>query len=376
MQDPNQLRAEFQNLLDEQTNFYRAKYLQYSKNQDRIDAERVRKKRTSLARAIMSMGSGGLDGAERAQLQDCATLAGVHFDAQRIFLPWALLKSHDDLELRDLTVANAGAAGYLVATSNGAMRDVLRGWSVALNAGVTVIDGLVGDMAVPRVTTSPSVSAISTEATAITDSQPVLAQTVLAPKVLACYCEFSRLLGKQANAEALVRMVMLSALGIFLDRQILNGSGAAGELLGLFNVAGTQTQSGTTLAHAGTTIMKKLSSEAGAMDQDLAFISTPAVRQLLENRERAAGNAGFVWDKGAVADLPAFASNECPAASMIVGPWPQLILGQWGPPGLILEINPFDPAGFKQGVIQARMILTADAAVLRPDAFIKSTLIT
>ena len=44
--------------------------------------------------------------------------------------------------------------------------------------------------------------------------------------------------------------------------------------------------------------------------------------------------------------------------------------------GWALEINPFDPTGFKQGVIQARMILTADAGVMRASAFIKSTTIT
>jgi len=204
----------------------------------------------------------------------------------------------------------------------------------------------------------------------------VLGQAVLAPKNLACFVEFSRLLAKQANAESFVRMVMLSTLGKFLDSQLLTGSGASGELQGLFNVAGVQTQSGTTLAHAGTTTMKKLTSEAGAVDEEIAFVSTPAVRQLLENREKATGNGGFVWDGGTVADRPAFASNECPTASMVCGPWPQVILGQWGPPGLIVEINPHDPAGFKAGIIQARMILTADAGVIRPSAFIKSTSIT
>jgi len=332
--------------------------------------------RFSLARTILDMSAGALQGADRKLLETTATLAGVHFDLQRIYLPWSLLKSHDDLDARDLTVASAGSAGYLVATSNDAARDVLRGYSVTLSAGITAIDGLVGDLAVPRVTTSPTASAIPTEGTMITDSQPAFGQTVLTPKVLACYCEFSRLLAKQANAELVVRMVMLSALGMFLDKQILNGSGASGELTGLFNVTGLQTQTGTTLAQLGVTTMKKLSAEAGAVDRELAFVSTPAVRLLLENRERVAGGAGFVWDKSAVADLPAFASNECPAASMLVGPWPQVILGQWGPPGLTLEINPFDPTGFKQGVIQARMILTADAAVIRPAAFIKSTSIT
>src|SRR6266571_1073776 len=159
----------------------------------------------SLARTILDMSAGALQGADRELLEKTAMMVGLHFDPQRVFVPWALLRDHADLEVRDLTVASAGSAGYLVATSNAAAaRDVLRGWSVALSAGVTVLDGLVDNAAIPKVTTSPTVSAIPTEGTVITDSQPVFGQSVLAPKVLACYCEFSRLLAKQSNAEVVV----------------------------------------------------------------------------------------------------------------------------------------------------------------------------
>jgi len=326
----------------------------------------------SLSRAILGMASGSMDAAERNLLEKAAALAGVHFDAQRIFLPWALLQP----ETRDLTVASAGSGGYLVATSYGAARDTLRGWSVALSAGITVIDGLVGDMAIPRITTAPTGYALATETTTITESQPVIGQVAFTPKNLACFCEFSRLLAKQAAAETVVKMILLSTLGKFLDTQILNGSGASGEMTGILNTAGLQTQSGTSLAQAGVTVMKQKAAEAGAVDRELGFISTPAVRQLLEIREKVAGNAGFIWQGGQVADLPAFASVECPAATMLVGPWAQVILGMWGAPGLMLEINPFDPTGFKAGVIQGRMILTADVGVIRPSAFVKSTSIT
>jgi hypothetical protein len=122
--------------------------------------------------------------------------------------------------------------------------------------------------------------------------------------------------------------------------------------------------------------MKKLSAEAGARDEDLAYISTPAIRQTLEVREKASGNGGFVWQEGRVADRPAFASIDCPIASMFVGPWPQVVVGQWGPPGIVLKLNPYEQSKFKAGIIQARMVLTVDMAWIRPDAFVKSTSIT
>jgi HK97 family phage major capsid protein len=323
----------------------------------------------SLKRSIENMGYGALDGGDRELLEKCAKIAGVPFDPNRVFLPWALLK-------RDLTVAGAASAGYLVGTSVGAAADILRGWSFSFSAGATFMGGLQDNLLIPRVTTAPTTHAIPTESTAITESTPLLGQVALVPKNLACFIEFSRRFLLQADAEQFVRMVMLSALGQFLDQQILSGTGVSGELLGLFNVAGVQTQSGTSLGHSGVTTMKKLSSEAGARDENLAFVSTPAIRQTLEIREKATGNGGFVWQAGTVADRPAFASNDCPTASMIVGPWPQVVVGQWGPPGITLEINPYEQTNFRAGILQARMVLSVDMAVIRPSAFVKSTSIT
>jgi hypothetical protein len=121
--------------------------------------------------------------------------------------------------------------------------------------------------------------------------------------------------------------------------------------------------------------MKQLSSEAGARDEDLAFVATPAVRQLLEIREKATGNGGFVWQAGMVADRPAFASNDCPSASMVCGPWSEVVIGLFGP-GVTLEINPNEETKFKQGIIEARVVLDADMGVIRPSAFVKSESIT
>jgi len=187
--------------------------------------------------------------------------------------------------------------------------------------------------------------------------------------------DFSRQLALQANAEQFLRMILLGALGQFLDNQVLQGSGSAGELSGLFNTSGVQTQSGTSLGLDGVTTMKKLSSEAGARDEDLAFVATPAIRKLLETREKASGNGGFVWQGGAVADRPAYASNDCPTASMICGPWSQVVVALFSP-GVTLEVNPNEQNKFKQGIVEARVVLDADMGVIRPSAFVKSQSIT
>ena len=222
MDNPHVLSAELQSVLDVQIDYHRAKLHQFQRRQDRLAAERAGKKPFSLARAVRDMGHGGLksESPDYQLLEKAATLAGVHFDPHRVFIPWALLQPQRELEQRDLTVASAGTGGYLVATSVGSAVDLLSGWSVVASAGITLLDGLVGGLAIPRVTTPPTGYAIPTEATAITESQPVLGQSVLEPKNLACFVEFSRLLAQQANAETLVRMVLLSTLAISLGSNI------------------------------------------------------------------------------------------------------------------------------------------------------------
>jgi hypothetical protein len=60
---------------------------------------------------------------------------------------------------------------------------------------------------------------------------------------------------------------------------------------------------------------------------------------------------------------------------MICGDWSLLYLGIWGQ-GFVLEINPYDPSGFKAGLIQGRMIVSCDVAVLHPTAFVVASSIT
>jgi HK97 family phage major capsid protein len=370
MYNPHQLSPASQEILSQMTAYHAERLAIFEKH---LEADRRRKAAGdgfSLVRTIQAMvhPNGSLNRADRTLLEKCAELVGREFDPQRVFLPWQLLG-------RDLTVTNASSAGYLVGNSYGAAADVLRGWSITAGAGVTFTDASGGALLIPRVTTAPTVHALPSEGDTITESTPVLGQATIAPKSLGAFVDFSRQLALQANAEQFASMILLGALGQFLDKQVLQGSGSSGELLGLFNTTGLQTETGTSLDLDGVTTMKQLASEAGARDEDLAYVSTPAIRQLLEIREKASGNGGFIWQGGMVADRPAYASNECPAASMIVGPWSQVVIALFSP-GVTLEVNPYEQAKFKQGIIEARVVLDADMGVIRPSAFVKSESIT
>ena len=252
--------------------------------------------------------------------------------------------------------------------------DILRPWSVTARAGMLIETGLAGNLAVPKVSAKTTPSWQSTEATQIAPSQPIVVQIALSPKTVWDVVVFSRQLALQANADRFVGRELLRTIGTALDQGVLSGTGASGQPQGLLNTTGIQTQSGTTL-NTGVSTMKQKSAEANVTDENIAFLSTPAVRTLLEGRERATGGGRFVWDQDKVADRRAYVSIDVPTATMVCGDWSLIYLGIWGT-GVTLEINPCDHAGFKAGLIQARMLISCDVAVLHPSSFIVATSIT
>lgn len=319
----------------------------------------------SLARMFAGMRDGHLSGLERELLEQSARDAGQNFDPQRVQVPWKFF-------LRDLTAASASAGGYLVGTAMSEVVDILRPWSVTARAGITIFDGLRESLPIPKVSTKSSGNWLTNEATQVTESTPVLGQTTLQPKLGGGYVELSRQFSLQAAGEQFARMELLRTVGSLLDVAVLNGSGASGQPLGLLNTVGIGTQSGTSLAYSGVLNMKETCATANAVDANIAYIGTPAVRELLEGRERATGS-GFIWDNDRVASRPAYVTTDVPASTLICGDWSEIILGLWGS-GLQVEVNPY--ANFQAGIIGARIIVGCDVAVKHAASFCVATSVT
>jgi HK97 family phage major capsid protein len=315
---------------------------------------------------VVQMGLGGVRDENREALQEYAREIGADFDPARPLVPFAAF--------RDLVKGTATAGGYLAGNETSEAVDILRPWSVTTRAGLLIEAGLVGDQSIPKVAAKSTPAWLPTEGAQMTPSQPTLGQITVTPKHVGAVVNFSRQLAKQANAHVFVGRELMRTVGTALDQAVLNGSGAAGQPTGILLTAGVQTQSGTTL-NAGVLTMKRKLAEANVDDARIAYVSTPAVRELLESRERAAGGGRFVWDRDQVADRPAFVSTDIPAATMLAGDYGNAYVGIWGE-AFKLEINPFDPSHFKSGVIQGRIILSCDVAVLHAAGFCKSESIT
>jgi HK97 family phage major capsid protein len=320
--------------------------------------------RVNIARMISDLGAGRSHGEDREALEEHARRTGASYDPQRPQVPLSAFQ-------RALTVAGDGELVGLEAQDP---RDILRPWSVTARAGVQVEFGLVGNQVVPVTSGKATPAWFTDELTGSAASTPTIAQRPITPHTAGAVVNFSRQLSLQANAEAFVSRELLRTVGTAVDQAVIAGSGADGEPQGLIGTDGVGTQAGTSLAYAGVLSMKRKVADANAPDEAISYIGTAAVRELLEARERAAGN-GFIWDDDKVASRPARVSTDVPAATLIAGAFEAVYLGIWGD-GITVEINPHDPDGFKSGVIRARVLVSCDVAVVHPGAFVVATSIT
>jgi HK97 family phage major capsid protein len=366
----NDLSPELQSSLDIITQSFRAQFTDFQRGQANRRADADRKGVVRFSRAIQQMmdNRGLADGPEKEFFDEVAKARGGRFDPHRITLPLGCLT-------RDLTVAQAAAGGFLVGSDLGEAQDVLRPWSIVMQGGVTVEENLTGNVVIPKTLAGTSIAWQATEGAPSSASSPTLSQTSMTPKVAIGIVNASRTFMLQANPERWLRRELTRVAGVAVDTATLVGSGVSGQPLGILNYAGLSTQSGTSLAWAGVLAMKKNASVANVADGSTSFISTPTVRALLEARERATGNGGFIWENDRIASCPAFASTLMPTGAAISGPLAGITLGLWS--DLRIEINPFETAQFKTGQVMIRVLVAVDTALtVDPLSFTTSTSIT
>lgn len=279
---------------------------------------------------------------------------------------------------RDLTVATAGAGGFLVETQNVGFIDMLRSRSVAFRMGATRLSGLQGSITIPRQSAAATAVWLANEASTITESQQTFVQVAMSPKNVGAYTEISRqlLLQSSPGAEGIVTSDLSAVVALAADLAVLNGSGASGQPTGIINTAGIGGVTGTSLAFAG--ILEFQSDVAGSnvMPSRGGYVTTPAVASLLMQRVKFTNTASPLWEgnlwDGQMVGYAAMSSTQVPSANMIYGDWSEVVVGEWGV--LEIEVNPY--ANFQAGIIGVRAIYSMDVGVRRPFAFSLATSIT
>jgi HK97 family phage major capsid protein/HK97 family phage prohead protease len=292
-------------------------------------------------------------------------------DARGFIIPVDVLRSPLFVQQRDLTAGTSTAGGNLVATNllSGSFIDILSKKAVLMRAGAQVLNGLVGNIAIPRQTSGASAYWIG-EGSAPTESAQAFDQVTMGPKTVGAFVDYSRKLMLQSSidVEAFVRMDLARILALEIDRVGLYGSGSSNQPLGIKDTSGINT---VDFAAATPTFAEvvQLESEVAADDADVAgmkYLVNASMRGALKTAQKASNTAQFIWEPGdTVNGYEALVSNQLASGDVIFGNFSDLIMGFWS--GLDLLADPY--TGSKEGNIRIVAHQDVDMAVRHAESF-------
>lgn len=219
----------------------------------------------------------GYSGTQPFSPQNDADLGGV--------LRGILLNDMSDIprELQSaMTTGSDSSGGYLVpSVLSERVIDLARANSVVMRAGAMTLPMDAAEMAIARVTGDPT-TAWRAETGAVTASVPTFGRYYLRPKTLAAIVPVSmELLEDTPNAGSVIEQTLMAALGVEMDRVLLEGTGAANEPRGIANTSGVNSQTGvgtpSNYSQITTAVRDILAANYPGEIQDLAWVMNPTV---------------------------------------------------------------------------------------------------
>ena len=289
------------------------------------------------------------------------------------FITPSMIKVMTPQMLRVLTAGTATDGAELVADNllAGSFIDVLRNLAVVMSFGPTVLDGLVGDVLIPRKTSGSAGGWIATEGGDAASSEAQFDQVPLTPKTVGAYSTITRQLLMQSTPaiEGLIRDDLAKAIAIAIDLAALYGSGASGQPTGISVQTGINEP--TAFVGAVPTWLEVIALESAvavdnALFGNLAYIMEPAMRGSLKGTAKAGTFPIFViGDDNTMNGYPIGVTSQITSGDIFFGNFADLVLGFWG--GLDITIDPYTAA--LSGSIRMIALQSMDVAVRHPVSF-------
>jgi HK97 family phage major capsid protein len=336
----------------------------------------------SIVRAMA--GAAGLNvdaGREREISAEVARRSGRTFEG--IAVPMAALSG--PVEQRVFTTTNpaGGPGSNLIQTSvlGDQFIDKLRAALVIRQLGATVLSGLVGNVAIPRLKADATGGWVA-ENSPVSASDPQTDQVTLSPHHAGAIIEFSRnmLLQSSPDIESIVRGDLAAVLAQTLDNAAINGTGASNQPRGILNTAGignvAMGTNGLALTYACMADLMGTVADANAETGSLSYLTNTKVRRaaakLVDSQGRPLGTdvvfqgAPRAFTNNVPANLTkGTSSGICSAA--IWANWADLLIGVWSE--LDILVNPYESTAYPKGNVQVRAMLTCDVSVRHPESF-------
>lgn len=279
-----------------------------------------------------------------------------------------------DPEQRDLTSDTFTQAGALVGVDFRPQNliSILRNQMALAGAGVTMLDGLVGDVAIPRQTGTGTVSWVNSDGGAVSETNQTVGQVTLTPRTLGAFTDYTRQLRLQSSisVENFIRQDLMNIVALEKDRAALHGSGTSGEPVGITNTTGVGTETFSTTGgptRAEVIAMRSDLAVANALAGNLNFITNSTVYGNLLSELVDAGSGQFLLNENTntMIGRNVIESNQVAANTLLFGNWADLLMGTWG--GMDMLIDPYTAS--TTGTVRVIIFHTCDVAVRRAASF-------
>jgi HK97 family phage major capsid protein len=292
--------------------------------------------------------------------------------------PDGLIVPHDMLthkyQSRTLTAGTATDGAELVGSNllAGSFIDVLRNLSVAMSLGARVLNGLEGNVLIPRKTSGSSAAWITTEGGNAANSEAQFDQVSLTPKTAGVYTDLSRQLLMQSTpaAEALIRDDLAMGMGTLLDLACFYATGANGQPTGISVQTGINAP--TAFAAAVPTWAEVVAMESAvavdnALSGSLGYVMEPAMRGSLKTTPKESGYPVYIMgeDGKTLNGYTAKATSQITSGDLFFGNFLDLLIGFWG--GLDILVDPYTNS--LSGTVRLVAHQSMDIAVRHPVSF-------
>lgn len=266
--------------------------------------------------------------------------------------------------------------------------DALRKQLRVAELGATMLPGLVGNVAIPRRTSTQQTYWVAESGT-ITAAATNFDQVSMSPKTVGALSSWSRILQLQSTPaiENLLRSDMVAQVAAAIDLAAINGSGSSNQPRGILNTSGIGSVAG---GANGATItfdhLADLKREVAIDDADVptaAYLTNFKVEAKLSKTQDTTG-AYLIDPSGVASGTPPTVfgrrfsvSNQVPSnltkgsasgtcSAVIYGNFSDLLIGMWGATDIL--VNPYG-TGYTNGDVEIRIMQTVDIAVRHPESF-------
>ena len=261
--------------------------------------------------------------------------------------------------------------------------EMLRPTSVLAGRGIRVLDGLVGNVEIPRRDTGATFYVINNETTGVTESHPTFGVVSASPTTIAGKVSMTRRMLAQSSpsCEAETRSDLIIGLGEKIDEIGLIANAPVPNLYGLLYTTGVNAVecgvNGAAPDWNDVVAMQTKLALKNARRGSLGYVFSPKVKGFMQTTEKASGTAQFIMGEGdTIAGLPAGITTQMPdnlvyggsgavCSAMICGNFSDAILFVWG--GMELKLDEIGMAD-KGGLI-IRIFQDAFFGVRHPESF-------